>query len=52
MKTATITLNATEMEVLANLLAEFAGDLEDDGRDGNPDAALIWKLQRVIREAA
>lgn len=52
MKTATITLTAAEMERLASLLADFASDLEDDGRDDSPDAALIWKVQSIARKAS
>jgi hypothetical protein len=52
MKTATTTLPADQMERLASLLADFASELADDGRDDSPDAALIWKVQSITRKAS
>jgi hypothetical protein len=51
MKTITITLSAEQMERLATLLADTASDIEDDGNEGNPDAKLLWQVQKLARQA-
>lgn len=47
----TLTLTPAEMDELASILADTANDLEADGREGNPAAALVWKLQKAIEKA-
>ena len=51
MKTITITLSAEQMERLATLLADTASDIEDDGNEGHPDAALLWQVQKLAEQA-
>ncbi len=51
MKTATITLSAADMTRLASLLADFASDLADDGREDSRDARLVWTVQGAVRQA-
>ena len=47
-----IKLNLTPKEVdqLETVLHDAAIDLEDDGRRGNPDAKLLWKVINQLRE--
>ena len=47
-----IRLSREQMDRLADILAETAATLEDDGREGNPDAKLIWSVQKLARKAA
>ncbi len=51
MKTLTITLSAEQMKRLASLLADFASSIEDDGNEGDPDAKLIWQVQKLAGQS-
>ena len=44
-----IELTKSEIETLVNLLQEQAMQLEDDGREGNPDAKLLWHVARQVK---
>lgn len=47
----TLKLTAEEFVDLAILLNEHAGQLADDGREGNPDAKLLYKVAKQIQLA-
>ncbi len=51
-RTLTLKLTETQMERLADLLAEAAMQLQDDGREDSPDGELMWKTQKAARQAA
>jgi hypothetical protein len=51
MKTITITLSTEQMKRLADLLADSASQIEDDGNEGHPDALLLWQIQKLARQA-
>ena len=51
MKTITITLSAEQMDRLSELLADAASDIEDDGKEGHPDATLLWQVQKLAEQA-
>jgi hypothetical protein len=47
----TLEFSAAEYQRLADLVAEAAMQSEDDGREGNPGAKLLWQLQKALRHA-
>jgi hypothetical protein len=50
MTTKTITLTDADLETLIELLNEKAMEIEDDGREGHPHAALLNNVARQLRK--
>jgi hypothetical protein len=51
MKTKTYQLQLTpaELETVANALYEKGAELEDDGNEGHPDAAVLYNALKQLR---
>jgi hypothetical protein len=51
MRTLTIVLQDNgELAILVDSICERAAQLEDDGREGNPDAVVLWKVVKQLRK--
>jgi hypothetical protein len=49
MKSITLRLADNEFSRLAGLLLEKAMEIEDDGNEGDPDAALLYRVAKLLK---
>jgi len=50
MKTVTLKLTDAQIKELDNALIEKAMELEDDGREGDPTAKLLYDVDKQLRQ--
>jgi hypothetical protein len=43
-----IRIHKDQLDILIDLLAEKAIEIEDDGNEGDPDAAMLWKVHAQL----